>query len=182
MSNVEKNKDLKMEVNHIYQHNVYVKEMRFTESNQTYCGHHHDYDHVTMVAAGKVRVKFAAIPEAGIEEEVKEYNAVSTFVTRSFREHEITALTPDTVVCCIHAIRDVNGEIIVPEIDEEHKHDPDHKFHSMNQVARTIGKKSGRMAFTATEQDKDKMFKRAEKEGTLVQGSGDMLLNEPVDD
>lgn len=177
MSNVSKNKDLKMDVNHIYQHNVYVKEMRFSEANQTYCGHHHDYDHVTMVASGKVSVKFAAIPEKNIPEEVREYTAVSTFVTRSFREHEITALTPDTVVCCIHAVRDKNGEIIVPEYSEEHHHDPDHKFHSMREVAKSVGKEPGRMAFTATPNDLGKMFQRAETEGTLKEGSGDDLVS-----
>ena len=174
-NNLERNKDLKMDVKHVYQHNIYLKEMKFTEPNQTYCGHHHDYDHVTMVAAGRVSVKFAAVPEAGILEEVKEYSAVSTFVTRSFREHEITALEPDTVVCCIHAIREENGEIIVPEIDDSHKHDPDHRFHSMKEAAQSVGKVPGRMAFTATLQDKDNMLKRAESEGTLVPNSGDML-------
>jgi murein L,D-transpeptidase YcbB/YkuD len=175
---MNKNENLKMEVNHIFQHNIYVKEMRFTEANQTYCGHHHDYDHVTMVAAGRVRVKFSAVPEVGIQEETKEYEAVSTFVTRSFREHEITALTPDTVVCCIHAVRDASGDIIVPEAPEDKKHDPDHKFHGWGEISRIVGKKTGRMAFTASEKDKDRMFKRAEKEGTLKPGSGDMLINE----
>lgn len=150
--------------------------MNFDDPNITYCGHHHDYDHVTLVASGSVRVKFAAVPEAGIPEEYREYKAVSTFVTRSFREHEITSLEPNTVVCCVHALRDENGEIIVPHVDEEHHHDPDHKFHSSKEVAATVGKKPGRMAFTASEKDLDTMFERAEKEGTLKEGSQDDLI------
>ena len=162
--------------NHIYQHNIYMKEMKFAD-NATYCGHHHDYDHITLVASGRVRVKFGAVPEAGIEEEIKEYTAVTTFVTRSFREHEITALDPDTVVYCVHALRDQNGEVIIPDIDDDHRHDPDHKFQSQSEVNKAIGEaKLGRMAFTATPEDMDKMIKRGDKEGTLVQNSGDMLI------
>ncbi len=172
-----KNKDINMMTEHIFQHNIYVKKMNFPEEGTTYCGHHHDYDHVTMVAAGKVRVKFSAVPEAGIPEETREYEAVSTFVTRSFREHEITSLTPDTVVCCIHALRDVNGEIIVPDIHDDHKHDPDFKLQSNKEVLEKVLEKRGRMAFTASETDLDKMFKRAEKEGTLRPGSQDDLMN-----
>lgn len=162
--------------NHIYQHNIYMKEMKF-DDNATYCGHHHDYDHITLVASGKVRVKFGAVPSAGIPEEIKEYTGVSTFVTRSFREHEITAIEPNTVVYCVHALRDVNGEVIIPEIDEDHKHNPDYQFQSQAEVNKAIGDAQlGRMAFTATDKDLDGMIKRADKEGTLVPNSGDMLI------
>lgn len=174
MSRIKDNSKVKTQ--HVYQHNVYLKQMNFDDPNITYCGHHHDYDHVTLVASGSVRVKFAAVPEAGIPEEYREYKAVSTFVTRSFREHEITSLEPNTVVCCVHAVREENGEIIVPHVDEEHRHDPDHKFQSAQQVADTVGAKSARWAFDATLQDKDRMFKRAEKEGTLKEGSQDDLI------
>lgn len=174
----DKNKDINVSTEHVFQHNVYVKKMSFPDSGTTYCGHHHDYDHVTMVASGKVRVKFSAVPEAGIGEEIKEYNAVSTFVTRSFREHEITSLEPDTVVCCIHAVRDKDGEIVIPETPSDKVHDPDHRFHSMKEVASTVKKIPGRMAFTASLKDKQNMLIRAEKEGTLVPNSGDMLIND----
>ena len=162
--------------NHVYQHNVYLKEMKF-EDGATYCGHHHDYDHITLVASGKVRVKFGAVPQAGIPEETREYTAVSTFVTRSFREHEITSLEPNTVVCCVHALRDVNGEVIIPEMDEEHHHDPDHKLQSQKDFDAALGDaKLGRKAFTATDVELDQMIKRADKEGTLVENSGDQLI------
>ena len=171
-----KNKDINMEVNHAYQHNIYLKEMKFPDAGTTYCGHHHDYDHVTLVASGRVSVKFGAVPAAGIPEETREYSAVSMFVTRSFREHEITSLEPNTTVCCVHALRDENGEVVFPEIDDDHLHDPDHKFHSSKEVAATVGKRLGRMAFTASPIDLQKMFERGEKEGTLVPGSQDQLL------
>lgn len=170
--NVGKEIDTKL----IFQHNIFVKQMNFGDANVTYCGHHHDYDHVTLVASGKVRVKFAAVPEAGIPEEVKEYTGVSTFITRSFREHEITSLEPNTVVCCVHAVREENGEIVVPEVDDEHRHDPDHKFHGWGDIEKIVGKKPQRMAFTAQPVDLDKMIRRADEEGTLVTNSADKLL------
>ncbi len=167
---------LNIETEHVMQHNVYLKKMNFKEENITYCGHYHDYDHDTLIAAGKVRVKFSAIPEMGIAEETKEYSAVSTFVTRSFREHEITSLAPDTVVCCIHGIREKDGEIIVPVIMEEHHHNPDFKFHSWGEFKKTYGNVAGRVAFTADIEKKQELFNRAVKEGTMKEGSGDDLI------
>ena len=109
----EYNKDIDM--SHSYQHNVYVKTMRFKESGFMYCGHHHTYDHVTLVASGKVRVKFGAVPEGNLPEEEKEYTGSSMFVTRSYREHEITALEDKTVCSCIHAIKTTDNEIVDPD-------------------------------------------------------------------
>ena len=47
----------------------------------------------------------------------------------------------------------------------------------MREVAKSVGKEPGRMAFTATQKDLDKMFERAETEGTLKEGSGDELVS-----
>lgn len=124
-NSVNHNQDIK--VNHAYQHNVYVKQMDFDNANMTYCGHHHEYDHVTMVASGRVKVTFGAVPFAGIPEEVKEYSAVSMFVTRSFRLHTIESLEPNTTVCCIHALRTQDGEILEPDVPKDHYYDPDYK-------------------------------------------------------
>lgn len=177
MNNVEKNKSLKVITKHIFQHNVYVKQMTYPDANSTYHGHHHDYDHITLIAAGKVKVKFKAIPEMNIPEETKEYSAVDTFVTRAFREHEITSLEPNTVVCCVHAIRDSEGDILAIPPRVGHEQDPDEKFESWHKACEAMSEiKKTRMAFSATPQDLNEMYKRAEKEGTLVSGSQDMLL------
>lgn len=165
----DKNENIR--INHAYQHNVYLKQMDFDEPNMTYCGHHHEYDHVTLVASGRVRVTFGAVPFAGIPEEVKEYSAVSMFVTRSFRLHTIVSLEPNTTVCCVHAIRTKDGNILEPDIPKDHYFDPDFK----NDVSQ--GKKG--IAFNAFEQPiiLDKLVKQAEQDGVLKPGSQDELLN-----
>ena len=168
---------LNVETEHVMQHNVYLKKMNFKEENITYCGHYHEYDHVTLIASGRVRVKFSSIPEMGIPEEIKEYSAVSTFVTRSFREHEITSLEPNTMVCCIHGIREDNGEIIVPKTELENLHDPDHKFHNWKEYKNYYGNVGGGLAYTANVKQKLDLFDRAVKEGTMKEGSGDESLS-----
>lgn len=159
---------------HIYQHNVYMKKMCFDRAETVYQGHHHHYDHVTLVASGKVKVKFAAVPEANLEEEVKEYSGVSMFVTRAFRTHEITALEDNTVVCCVHAVRDDNGEVIDIPSDITQPVDSEE---SLKKILIEQNKKIERgRAFTATTAKKLELIERAEEEGTLVPGSGDMLI------
>ena len=159
MSKHENNQQIQME--HSFQHNIFLKKMIFKEKGMMYCGHHHDYDHVTLVAAGRVSVKFGSVPEGDLLEEVKEYGGASMFVTRSYREHEITALEDNTIVCCIHAIRDTNGEIIGI---------PSHIDKDKAKVA------MGRMAFDMTPEEKLKSILRAEEEGTLKPGNADILI------
>ena len=150
----ESNKQIISE--HAYQHNVYVKKMIFPKGGNFYRGHHHNYDHVTLVAAGRVSVVFEAVPEVGLDAEEKQYNGGSLFVTRGFRQHKITALEDNTIVCCIHAIRDKDGEVIT--VFDNNK------------------KETQAFAFTATPAVMNELLKKADQEGTLVQGSGDNLI------
>lgn len=170
MNKHEQNKQIEMQ--HAFQHNIYVKKMCFSNDGCVYRGHHHEYDHVTLVASGKVLVKFGAVPEANLPEEQREYEGVSMFVTRSFRTHEITALEPNTVVCCIHAIRTKDGEIIDPPSELS-----DQTLHSFDQLATAIkGMDLRPIAFDATPNQMDMFIERAKEEGTLEQGSGDKLV------
>ena len=159
MNKHHKNQQIEME--HFFQHNVFLKKMIFKEKGMVYCGHHHDYDHVTLVAAGKVSVKFGPVPEGDLPEEIKEYAGTSMFVTRSYREHEITALEDNTIVCCVHAIRDEKGEIIGI---------PSHVDKNEAKI------QMGRMAFDMTPEEKLKSVLRAEEEGTLKPGNADILI------
>lgn len=152
------NKQIEME--HFFQHNVFVKKMIFKEKGMVYCGHHHEYDHVTLVAAGKISVKFSSVPEGDLPEEIKEYAGTSMFVTRSYREHEITALEDNTVVCCVHAVREEGGEIIGT---------PSHV--DKNKVKTQRG-----LAFDMTPEERLKCILRAEEEGTLKPGNADILI------
>lgn len=171
----KKNKNINLKVRNIYQHNIYIREMTFPDSHTTYCGHHHFYDHVTLVASGRVRVKFDSIPQANIPEEIKEYGAVDMFVTRSFRTHEITSLEPNTVVCCIHALREKDGNILEPEVLEEHKHNTDLRYSKEEMLA--IAKNTKRISLDANSVELGRLLKRGDKEGTAVPGSQDKFHN-----
>ena len=163
------------------QHNIFVKQMDFDDANITYCGHHHEYDHVTMVASGKVRVKFGAVPFAGIPEETKEYSAVSMFVTRAFRTHEITALEPNTSVCCIHALRTKDGDIYEPDVPKDHfvESTPSVNISNSTDKIQFPPNATNVKAFNAFENPKvlNEILSVAQKEGTLKPGSQDELIN-----
>lgn len=177
-TNIIQNQPNGMIIEHVWQHNIYIKKMTFPTAGTVYKGHHHDYDHVTMVASGKAKVKFNAVPEAGVKAEEREYGAVGTFITRAYRTHEITALEDNTVVCCIHAMRTVDGQVIFPDAHEGHEHDPDDNFQGWGDLSKVLGGNAqpARVAFTADEKDLDTLLKRAEKEGTLDEGNADRLV------
>lgn len=170
MSKHESNKQIEMQ--HAFQHNIYLKKMSFPKNGCVYKGHHHEYDHVTLVASGKVRVRFGAVPEASLPAEEKEYQGVSMFVTRGFRQHEITALEDNTVVCCVHAIRTKDGQIIDPPSELS-----DQTLNSFDELSSAIrGMELAPLAFDATPNQMTSFIERAKQEGTLEAGSGDKLV------
>jgi cupin superfamily acireductone dioxygenase involved in methionine salvage len=83
--------------------NVFVKMMHFyykgdvTERD----GHSHTFDHITLLARGSVLME--VLEEGGT---AKEHKAPKLIVTPKNTRHKFTALEADTVLCCIHAIRD----------------------------------------------------------------------------
>lgn len=78
--------------------NVFVKLHHFLREGDTHQGHSHTFDHITLLAAGAVRM----VHDNG----TAEFTAPHLIVTPKGITHQFTALKPDTVFCCIHAIRD----------------------------------------------------------------------------
>jgi quercetin dioxygenase-like cupin family protein len=89
--------------------NVFVKWMHFDKGGQVMRGHKHTYDHVTLLAAGSVK--------AECEGMVVEYKAPQLIITRAGKLHGFTALEDKTIVACVHALRDDDGEIIPENAD-----------------------------------------------------------------
>lgn len=81
--------------------NVFVKMHRFTNAGDTHQGHAHSFDHITLLASGKVLMKH--------DNGEQEFTAPHLIVTPKDITHQFTALEPNTVFCCIHAIRDGEG-------------------------------------------------------------------------
>ena len=78
--------------------NVFVKMHHFLDAGDTHEGHAHAFDHITLLAAGKVMMKH--------DNGEKEFTAPHLIVTPKGVKHQFTALEPNTVFYCIHAIRE----------------------------------------------------------------------------
>lgn len=87
--------------------NVFVRQMHFQAAGDQEQGHKHQTDHLTLLAKGKMSIK--------IGEQVTEYTAPQMIYINKDIEHELTAMSPDTVIYCVHALRDeTHGDIIDP--------------------------------------------------------------------
>lgn len=97
--------------------NVFVKLHHFYNIGDTHQGHAHVFDHITLLASGKVLMKH--------DNGEQEFVAPHLIVTPKGVTHQFTALEPNTVFCCIHAIRDGDGvdDIAPPNISPEEQWD-----------------------------------------------------------
>lgn len=93
--------------------NVFVKLHQFVNAGDTHQGHAHVFDHITLLASGKVLMTH--------DNGQQEFTAPHLIVTPKGITHQFTALEPNTVFCCIHAIREgsevenVASQEITPE-------------------------------------------------------------------
>lgn len=90
--------------------NMFVKQMVFRKAGDKEHGHAHCYDHLTLLASGKLRVTALG--------KDSDFTAPTHIFIKADVEHELTALEDNTVAHCIHAIRepDGSGNIIDPAI------------------------------------------------------------------
>lgn len=85
--------------------NIWVRSHQFDkvgDSNGT--GHKHNFDHVTLLAVGSVKVEVD-------NKEAKVFHAPTFIVIDKNCRHKFTSLTDDVVYYCVFAVRDVDGEI-----------------------------------------------------------------------
>jgi quercetin dioxygenase-like cupin family protein len=92
--------------------NVFVKLHHFLQAGDTHEGHVHTFDHITLLSSGSVKM----VHDRG----EAEYKAPNLIVTPKGIKHQFIALEPDTVFCCIHAIREKNelDAVASPNITE----------------------------------------------------------------
>jgi len=93
--------------------NVFCRLMDFKKAGDIEHGHKHTYDHATLVSTGAVRVEVS--DDDGNVVSTKDFVAPNMVFIHKDKYHKLTALQDNTVCSCIHAIRDVEGEIIDPE-------------------------------------------------------------------
>lgn len=89
--------------------NLYSRMMRFEKAGDTEVGHTHQFDHLTLLAKGKLKVTVEGVSS--------EFTAPHMIWIHKDKVHELEALTDETVAYCIHALRDKDsGEIIDPSM------------------------------------------------------------------
>jgi len=88
--------------------NLFAKQMHFAKVGDVEQGHKHEFDHLTLLAAGSLRVT--------VEGKATDFKAPHMIYIHAEKQHELTALEDNTVAYCIHALRDGDGvgDIIDP--------------------------------------------------------------------
>lgn len=84
--------------------NIYSRQMFFRHAGDYEQGHTHEFDHLTLLASGSLKVT--------VEGKSKVFKAPHMIYIHKDKMHELVALEDNTVAFCIHAVRDMEGNII----------------------------------------------------------------------
>lgn len=92
--------------------NLFSRMMRFKKSGDTEVGHAHQFDHLTLLAKGKLKVT--------VNGKVSHFATPHMIYIHKDYVHELEALEDETVAYCIHALRtpdqtDILDPSMVPE-------------------------------------------------------------------
>jgi quercetin dioxygenase-like cupin family protein len=90
--------------------NVYVRMISLPTVGLEVKGHSHPYDHMTLLSSGAVKVTCE-----GIERNIA---APCIFLTGASKIHSFVATADNTVLSCIHVLRDEQGEILPDDAED----------------------------------------------------------------
>jgi len=82
--------------------NIWVRQNYLEKAGEAHPGHKHNFDHVSLLASGKVRVTVDGYPP-------KEFSAPTFIVIKKEHNHHFEALEDGTLWYCVFALRDVEG-------------------------------------------------------------------------
>ena len=85
--------------------NVWVRQNVLAKAGDSNIGHKHAFDHVSLLAKGRVQVEIEGHPP-------KEFVAPTFIVVRAEYNHKFTALEDNVIWYCVFALRDMGGEPI----------------------------------------------------------------------
>ena len=89
--------------------NLFSRMMHFKVAGDVEMGHTHQFDHLTLLAFGKLRVTVDGV--------ATEFTAPHMIYINKDKVHELVALADNTVAYCIHALHDKEtGEILDPSM------------------------------------------------------------------
>lgn len=85
--------------------NLFSRMMHFAHAGDTEQGHTHNFDHLTLLAKGKLKVT--------VDGQMSEFTAPQMIYIKADKTHELVALEDDTLAYCIHALRTKDGSDIL---------------------------------------------------------------------
>jgi hypothetical protein len=89
--------------------NLYSRQMHFINAGDIEVGHTHQFDHLTLLAKGSLKVT--------VEGKATEFTAPQMIYIHAGKVHELEALTDGAVAYCIHALRGIEtGDILDPSM------------------------------------------------------------------
>lgn len=81
--------------------NLFSRMMHFSKAGDLEMGHTHSFDHLTLLAAGSLKVTVDGVETI--------FKAPHMIYIHKDKRHELVALEDNTIAYCIHALRDRNG-------------------------------------------------------------------------
>lgn len=95
--------------------NLYARAMVFKQSGDVEQGHTHSFDHLTLLATGKLQVT--------VDGRTTVFSAPHMIYINKDKMHELVALEDNTIAYCIHALRDKEThDILDPSMIPEGVH------------------------------------------------------------
>lgn len=93
--------------------NLYSRQMYFKNKGDVELGHVHQFDHLTLLASGSLKITVDGIESV--------FKAPHMIYIHKDKVHELVALEDNTLAFCIHALRDGNGveDILDPSMIPE---------------------------------------------------------------
>lgn len=82
--------------------NLWIRQMNFQNVGDKNEGHIHNFDHLTLVAYGSVKVI--------VDDAETVFTAPHVFITKAGKRHFIEALEKNTIAYCVHALRNAESE------------------------------------------------------------------------
>ena len=87
--------------------NLWLRQMVFKNKGDRNEQHTHNYDHITLLTTGSVKVT--------VDDVSTEFTAPQMIYIKQGKVHNIEALEDNTIAFCVHALRDKDtGDILDP--------------------------------------------------------------------
>lgn len=92
--------------------NIWVRQNNIEKAGESFPGHKHKFDHVTLLVKGSIEVEVEG-------HSPKRFNAPTFVIIRKDYKHKVTSLTDDVLYYCVFALRNLDGDPIEDLINEK---------------------------------------------------------------